>query len=62
MPGQRAHVVVWSGDPLELTTAAEAVIIEGRLQSMTSRQTLLRDRYLKTDDPWPPAYRQPSSP
>ncbi len=54
--------VVWSGDPLEVTTMAEAVIINGRLQSMTSRQTLLRDRYLKTDGEWPPAYTHASSP
>lgn len=62
MPGQAADAVLWSGDPLEVTTMAEAVIINGRLQSMTSRQTLLRDRYLKTDGEWPPAYTHPSSP
>lgn len=59
MPGQTADAVVWSGDPLEVTTAAEAVIINGRSMPMVSRQTLLRDRYLQTDA-WPPAYRKPA--
>ena len=49
--GQRADVVVWDGDPLELTSAPTAVIIDGVRQPMVSRQTELRDRYLglKTD-------------
>lgn len=41
----RADVVIWSGDPLEVTQAAEAVFIEGEAMDMTSRQTKLRDRY-----------------
>ncbi|HET7675500.1 MAG TPA: amidohydrolase family protein [Gammaproteobacteria bacterium] len=45
-PGKAADVVIWSGDPLELTTAAEHVFIAGRKIPMVSRQTLLRDRYL----------------
>ncbi len=44
-PGKRADVVVWDGDPLELTSAPTAVFIDGVSQPMTSRQTLLRDRY-----------------
>ena len=44
--GKRADVVVWDGDPLELTSAPTAVIIDGVRQPMTSRQTELRDRYL----------------
>lgn len=43
--GQVADVVVWSGDPLELTTAAETVIIGGVVQSSVSHQTRLLDRY-----------------
>ena len=62
MPGQGADAVVWSGDPLEVTTMAETVIINGAVQSMTSRQTLLRDRYLDKDGDWPAAYSHPSSP
>jgi hypothetical protein len=44
-PGFVADLVLWSGDPLEVTTVAEQVWIDGRPQSMRSRQTELRDRY-----------------
>ena len=61
--GKDADLVVWSGDPLELTSFADAVFIRGKAMPMTSRQTELRDRYLpyiKTDAPaLPPAYSQP---
>jgi imidazolonepropionase-like amidohydrolase len=43
--GKRGDVVVWDGDPLELTSAPVAVLIDGVPQPMTSRQTELRDRY-----------------
>ena len=43
--GRRADVVVWSGDPLEVTSNAEAVFIDGIRQPMITRQTRLRDRY-----------------
>jgi hypothetical protein len=44
--GQSADLVLWSGDPLEVTTQAERVWIAGRAQPLRSRQTELRDRYL----------------
>ncbi|MDO6569252.1 amidohydrolase family protein [Alteromonas sp. 1_MG-2023] len=44
--GARGDLVVWSGDPLEVTEAAEVVIIDGKPIKMESRQTKLRDRYL----------------
>jgi imidazolonepropionase-like amidohydrolase len=44
--GRRADVVVWDGDPLELSSAPTAVLIDGVAQSLQSRQTALRDRYL----------------
>jgi imidazolonepropionase-like amidohydrolase len=47
--GMVANMVVWDGDPLEVTTSAEQVFINGQKQSMTSRQTQLRDRYLAKD-------------
>jgi imidazolonepropionase-like amidohydrolase len=56
-PGAAADVVVWSGDPLEPLTLAEAVFIDGQEQPMTSRQFLLRDRYARPGA-MPPAYRQ----
>ena len=44
--GRAADLVLWSGDPLEVTTLADAVFIQGVQQPMRSRQTELRDRYL----------------
>jgi imidazolonepropionase-like amidohydrolase len=44
-PGRRADVVIWSGDPLDPRSAAEAVFIDGVEQPLTSHQTRLRDRY-----------------
>lgn len=44
--GQVADLVLWSGDPLEVTSAADQVWIDGRAIEMRSRQTELRDRYL----------------
>jgi hypothetical protein len=46
-PGQAADLVLWSGDPLEVTTVAEQVWIAGKPVTMRSRQTELRDRYLE---------------
>src|SRR5262245_32943170 len=45
--GQVADLVLWNGDPLEVTTLADQVWIEGRAVTMRSRQTELRDRYLE---------------
>ena len=45
--GKIADLVLWDGDPLEVTTAATAVWIDGVPMPMISRQTLLRDRYLQ---------------
>jgi imidazolonepropionase-like amidohydrolase len=45
--GRRADLVLWSGDPLEVTSLPERVFIDGALQSDRSRQTELRDRYLE---------------
>jgi Amidohydrolase family len=46
-PGQVADLVLWSGDPLEVTSVAEQVWMAGRPIVMRSRQTELRDRYLE---------------
>jgi hypothetical protein len=54
-----ANVVLWSGDPLEVTSAAEIVIINGKLMPMESRQTRLRDRYLPENPRMPRAYIKP---
>jgi imidazolonepropionase-like amidohydrolase len=44
-PGRRADVVLWSGDPLENASVAEAVWIDGVAQPLANHQTKLRDRY-----------------
>jgi len=54
-----ANVVLWSGDPLEVTSVAEVVIINGELVPMESRQTKLRDRYLPENPDMPRAYIKP---
>lgn len=46
-PGLVADLVLWSGDPLEVTTLADQVWIAGVPIDMRSRQTELRDRYLE---------------
>ena len=59
--GAAADVVIWSGDPLEPLSQAEAVYVGGEAQAMTSRQFLLRDRYRTGGvqaNGMPPAYRQ----
>jgi imidazolonepropionase-like amidohydrolase len=58
-PGKDADVVIWDGDPLELTTFADAVFIRGKEMPMKSRQTELRDRYKDLGGPQPPAYKKP---
>jgi imidazolonepropionase-like amidohydrolase len=45
--GQVADVVLWSGDPLDVTSLADQVWIAGRPVDMRSRQTDLRDRYFE---------------
>jgi hypothetical protein len=57
--GNRADLVIWSGDPLEVTSAADLVIIGGKLDPMVSRQSLLRDRYLLRTSDKPDAYTKP---
>lgn len=55
--GAAADVVVWSGDPLEPLSQAEAVYVAGQEQPMTSRQNMLRDRYSNGGQgAMPPAY------
>ncbi len=58
-PGKDADVVIWDGDPLEVTTFADAVFIRGKEMPMKSRQTELRDRYKDLKTPMPPAYQKP---
>ena len=49
-PGRRGDVAIWSGDPLELSSAVEKLWIDGVEQSLVTRQTRLRDRYMKPQE------------
>ena len=48
-PGAAGDVVLWNGDPLEVTSAPEAVWIDGVKQPLDNHQTRLRDRYKDLD-------------
>ena len=48
-PGAAGDVVLWDGDPLELSSAPVKVWIDGVEQPLTTRQTRLRDRYRSLD-------------
>ena len=43
--GKDADLIVWSGDPFELTTIAERVFIRGQEMSRDTRQRQLLERY-----------------
>ncbi|MEE9279223.1 MAG: amidohydrolase family protein [Myxococcota bacterium] len=45
-PGALANLVVWTGDPLEVTTWATRVFVRGVEQPVRTRQDLLTERYL----------------
>jgi len=57
-PGKDADVVIWDGDPLNVTSVPTAVFIKGDAIALVSRQTKLRDRYRDLNGKAPPfAYR-----
>jgi imidazolonepropionase-like amidohydrolase len=43
--GRSADLVMWSGDPLEVSSLPELVVTNGQLESLDSRHRALRDRY-----------------
>ena len=47
--GMDADIVVWDGDPLEVMSSPDAVLIAGEDIALVSRQTKLRDRYKDLD-------------
>ncbi|WP_374525093.1 amidohydrolase family protein [Sphingopyxis sp.] len=49
-PGRAGDVVIWDHDPLELGSRPTAVWIDGKRQSLVTRQDRLRDRYLTPED------------
>lgn len=54
--GKVADLVVWTGDPLELTTQVSNVFIAGRELPLETRQSLLLQRYRHVGGDTPPAY------
>jgi len=60
--GKRADLVLWNGDPLELTSTPTAVLIDGVNRPLVSRQSLLRDRYLGPPGPLPRQFPQAAEP
>ena len=54
--GQAADLVLWSGEPLELSSLADQVWFGGRPADMRSRQSDLRDRYFAPTGTLPRAY------
>lgn len=54
--GKSADLVLWSGDPLDVANVAQQVWLGGRAMPMKSRQTELRDRYLRPAGELPRAY------
>ena len=45
--GKTADLVIWDGNPLEVSSFATAVFIDGKQISLVSRSTRLRDRYMR---------------
>lgn len=55
-PGLTADLVLWNGDPLDVSSMATQVWMAGKAMPMRSRQTELRDRYMAPAGPMPRAY------
>ncbi|MCB2088150.1 MAG: amidohydrolase family protein [Sphingomonadaceae bacterium] len=49
-PGAVGDVVIWDGDPLEVSSAPMRVFIDGVEQPLDNHQTRLRDRYRDLDE------------
>lgn len=59
--GQRADLVLWDGDPLDVAHVARRLWLGGVEHELRSRQTELRDRYLVPAGALPRAYPQPAA-
>ncbi|KLI64674.1 amidohydrolase family protein [Aurantiacibacter marinus] len=58
-PGAHGDLVIWDGDPLEISSAPLRVFIDGIEQPLNNHQTRLRERYRTLDESQlPPAYRR----
>lgn len=56
-PGKSADLVVWSGDPFELSTRVERLYINGEQVSLDNRQRRLFERYRELERRGEPAER-----
>lgn len=56
--GKTADLVLWTADPLDVASTAQAMWLAGKSIPMISRQSLLRDRYLAPSNGMPRAYQQ----
>ncbi|MDR3511356.1 MAG: amidohydrolase family protein [Caulobacteraceae bacterium] len=58
--GQDADLVIWHGDPLDVSGWPDAVFVRGEAVSLRTRQSELRDRYAPghAGDAWPSDYRR----
>ena len=45
--GKHADIVIWDNDPLEVSSFADEVLIDGNSISLMTRSKRLRDRYMK---------------
>lgn len=48
--GYPADIVIWSGDPLEISSKVDSMWIDGEAVTTKSRQDALRDRYISKED------------
>ena len=49
-PGLAADLVLWDGDPLELSSTPVAIFIDGKPQSLVNHQSRLRQRYRRSSE------------
>ena len=45
--GKMGNIIVTDGDPFELTTTMRYVFINGQPRKLTSKHTMLRDKYME---------------
>ena len=45
--GKSADLIIWDGDPLEVSSFSDLVIINGEITSSMTRSKRLRDRYME---------------
>ena len=48
-PGMSATLVLWSGDPFEITTVVRRAWVDGREVDLNDRQTRMHNKYLEKE-------------